>query len=220
MAKYKIGYIDEDASEVKTFQRKLRDSDIEVIGYTFTPGMTKEELLKQVYSSNIDLLMIDYKLKGQLVTFNGEEIESEIYENKPLFPYIIFTSDPTHAEDYVEDWKSIYDKQELFSEDQERNERFVKVITKSIEQYKNYILKKKNALSDLLEKGEKEGLNASEKDKLLSLQKELLNLDKTIAKEVPEQLASYRKVDDLSKARREAEEFLKSLMEKKNQNES
>ncbi len=220
MVKYRIGYIDEDETEVKTFQRKLRDYDIEVVGYEFTQGMTKEELLTQVYSSNIDLLMIDYKLKGQLVTFNGEEIESEIYENKPLFPYIIFTSDPPHAEDFIEDWKAIYDKQELFSDDKERNERFIKIIIKSIEQYKSHILKKKNALSNLLEKGEKEGLNASEKDKLLSLQKELLSLDKTIAKEVPEQLASYQKVEDLSKARKDAEKFLKTLTEKKGENES
>ncbi len=215
MARYRIGYIDENDSEVKTFQRKLRDYQIEVVGYEFTQGMTKEELLAQVYSSNIDLLLIDYKLKGQMVTFNGEEIENDIYENKPLFPYIIFTSYPPQAEDYIEDWKSIYDKQELFSDDTIKNGHFVNTLIKSIEQYKSHIQKKKAAISELLEKGNKSGLNASEKDRLLSIQRDLQNLDKTIVKEVPEQMASYQRVEDLSKARKDAEQFLKSLTEKK-----
>jgi hypothetical protein len=220
MLKYRIGYIDEDASEVKILQRKLREHDIEVIGYEFTQGMTKEELLKQVYSSDIDLLLIDYKLKGQLVTFNGEEIESDIYEKKPRFPYIIFTSDPSHAEGFIEDWKSIYNKNELFSHDEAKNEKFIRIIIKSIEQYRNFVHRKKSELSFLLKKGEQEGLEVVEQHTMLSLQRELMSLDTTTAKELPEQLASYQKVESLSKVRKNAEDFLKSLIESDSENES
>lgn len=212
MAKYRIGYIDENADEVKMYQRKLRSFDIEVIGYEFKKGMTKEELLAQVYSSDIDLLLIDYKLKGTLVTFNGEEIESDIYEKKPLFPYIIFTSDKEHAENFIEDWKTIFDKEELSDFNKIRNERFVKIIEKSIEQYKNHIDKKKNILSELLIKGENEGLDAVEKSFLIEIQRDLQSLDKTNPKEIPEQLVSYDKLEDLSKSRKEAEQFLESLI--------
>lgn len=212
MAKYKIGYIDEDEQEVKMFRRKLRDFDIEVIGYKFSEDMSKEELLKQVYNSDIDLLLIDYKLKGTMVTFNGEEVEREIYDKKPLFPYIIFTSNPGDAENYVEDLKNIYDKEELSEDNKIRNEHFVKIIEKSIEQYRNHIAKKKNQLSELLSKGEKEGLNAAEKSLLIETQRDLQNLDKTKPKEIPEQLLSYDKLEDLSKTRKEAEQFLESLI--------
>lgn len=213
MAKYKIGYIDEDESEVKTFQRKLRDYDIEVIGYEFNVGMTKEELLAKVYSSDIDMLLIDYKLKGAMVTFNGEEIESDIYINKPLFPYIVFTSDPPHAEDFVEDLKTIYDKEELFVNDKGRNDHFVKILERSIEQYRSYIEMKKNTISELLIKGQKHVLTSTEQDTLISLQRELRDLDKTKTKEIPEKLISVEQIEDLSKTRKEAEDFLQSLIE-------
>lgn len=82
---YKIGYIDEDINQVKLYRRKLRDFGFEVIGYDFSKGMSLKELMEQVYSSDIDLLMIDFRLKeGNIVAFNGDEVEREIYEKKPL----------------------------------------------------------------------------------------------------------------------------------------
>ncbi len=61
-AKYKIGYIDEDIRQVKKYTRRLKDFGFEIIGYDFHQGMSLEELMSQVYKSDIDLLMIDYKL--------------------------------------------------------------------------------------------------------------------------------------------------------------
>lgn len=212
--KYRIGYIDEDDKQVKLFRRELRDYGFEIIGYQFKKGMILNDLMKQVYKSNVDLVMIDYKLKGTKVTFNGEKVESDLYEKKPRFPYIIFTSKRGDAEDFVEDWKMIFDKSEITAKDKPRQERFVKMLTKSIEQYQNFIVKKKIEISDLLLKGESKGLNAVEKDTLLKLQRELQDLDKTIIQEVPEQLISIQKLEDLSSTRKEAEEFLQSLIEK------
>lgn len=219
MAKYKIGYIDEDEMEVKMFQRILHSFEIEVIGYEFRKGMSKEQLLSQVYSSDIDLLLIDYKLKGTLVTFNGEEIESEIYDKKPLFPYIIFTSDKGQAEKFIEDWKTIFDKEELSDNNDQRKKRFVTVIEKSIEQYRSHIAKKKEQLSKLLIKGDTEGLNASEKSLIIEIQRDLQNLDKTKPKEIPEQLISSEKIEELAKTRKEAEQFLESLIKKAPRND-
>ena len=88
------------------------------------------------------------------------------------------------------------------------------MLEKSILQYRNHIEKKKNLISELLQKGEKEGLDSSEQDSLISLQRELGDLDKTKKKEIPEKLISFEKLDDLSKTRKEAEAFLQSLIEK------
>ena len=191
-AKYRIGYIDEDIKQVKKYQRRFRDFEIEIIGYEFHQGMTLDELMSQVYESDIDLLMIDYKLnETNQVTFNGEAVESEFYDKKPLFPHIIFTNKVDQAEPFVEDWKIIFDKDDIFSEDEEDEKKvqhFITTLIKSIEQYRNHVEKKKKVVSDLLEKGEQEGLSASEKDLLISNQNELANLDKTERSEIPKHL--------------------------------
>ena len=109
-AKYKIGYIDEDIRQVKKYTRRLKDFGFEVIGYDFHQGMSLEELMSQVYESDIDLLMIDYKLnEGNIVAFNGDAVESDFYDKRPLFPHIIFTNKVEQAEPFVEDWKIIFD---------------------------------------------------------------------------------------------------------------
>ena len=114
-AKYKIGYIDEDIKQVKKYSRRLKDLGFEVIGYDFYQGMSLEELMSQVYESDIDLLMIDYKLnESNIVAFNGDEVESEFYDKRPLFPHIIFTNKVEQAEPFVEDWKILFDKENIF----------------------------------------------------------------------------------------------------------
>lgn len=219
--KYRIGYIDEDKKEVTKLRRRLRDLDINVINYKFKKNMTIDELMKQVYDSDIELLMIDYKLKGPLVTFNGEKIEKDLYEKKPQFPYIIFTSYRPDAEHFIEDWKSIYDKEVLSnSSDPADQVHFANILKKSIDQYKNLISKKKERLATLLIKGENEGLNAAEKSTLLNVQEDLQRLNQTTPTEIPAQLHSYDKIEELSTVRKEAEKFLKSLINSGETNES
>ncbi|MBB6681441.1 hypothetical protein H4O20_08300 [Aequorivita sp. 609] len=218
-AKYRIGYIDEDVKQVKKYQRRFRNYGIEIIGYEFYKGMTLDELMHQVYESDIDLLMIDYKLnETNQVTFNGEVVESEFYDKKPLFPHIIFTNKVEQAEPHVEDWKIIFDKDDIFSEDDEDEKKvqhFITTLFKSIEQYRNHVNKKKVIVTELLEKGEKEGLTASEKDLLISKQEELLALDKSEKNEIPKHLLTEKKLDDLSKTKKDAEDFLQSLIDKR-----
>lgn len=218
-AKYRIGYIDEDVKQVKKYQRRFRNYGIEIIGYEFYKGMTLDELMHQVYESDIDLLMIDYKLnETNQVTFNGEVIESEFYDKKPLFPHIIFTNKVEQAEPHVEDWKIIFDKDDIFSEDDEDEKKvqhFITTLFKSIEQYRNHVNKKKVIVIELLEKGEKKGLTASEKDLLVSKQEELLALDKSEKNEIPKHLLTEKKLDDLSKTKKDAEDFLQSLIDKR-----
>ena len=213
--KYTIGYIDENPNEVNTYARRLRPFGFNVIGFEFTKGMSFNELMTQVYNANdIDLLMIDFNLKGSnIVAFDGDKVESDFYDKKPRFPHIIFTSDTEYAEGFVEDLKIIFDKEDVF-EDKETIQKFVTMLEKSILQYRNHIDKKKTLISELLVKGEEEGLSSSEQDSLISLQRELGDLDKTKKKEIPEKLISFEKLDDLSKTRKEAEAFLQSLIEK------
>lgn len=222
-AKYKIGYIDEDINQVKLYNRKLRDFGFEVIGYEYTKGMSLDELMKQVYNSDIDLLMIDFRLnESNIVPFNGDVVERHVYENKPLFPHIIFTNKADQAEPAVDDLKIIIDKEDVFPVDggDSKIQHFISILTKSIEQYKNLIFKKKSLIAELLEKEKTTQLSAIEQDLLLSTQKELQNLDKSKLKAVPEQLTSVETLDKISKARQEAEAYINSLLENDENDES
>ena len=218
-AKYKIGYIDEDIKQVKKYSRRLKDLGFEVIGYDFYQGMSLEELMSQVYESDIDLLMIDYKLnESNIVAFNGDEVESEFYDKRPLFPHIIFTNKVEQAEPFLEYWKILFDKENIFSEDgndEQSVKRFVTILTKSIEQYKNHIEKKKDKISILLSKINSAEFSSVDENELINLQKELMNLDKTFVQEIPEKMISYEKLDKITNLRVESEKFLDDLIKKK-----
>lgn len=222
--KYKIGFLDEDINQVKLYRRKLRDFGFDVIGYDFTRGMSLEELMNQVYNSDIDLLMIDFRLnESNIVPFNGDEVERHVYENKPLFPHIIFTNKVDQAEPDVDDIKIIFDKEIVFpddnGDDNPKTTHFINVLTKSIEQYQRHIEKRKQIISELIDKEHKEGLSTEEKNLLLATQRELLSLDKMTILEVPETLISTDNLDKITQARLDAESFINSLLEKNN-NES
>lgn len=220
-SKYRIGYIDEDENQVKKYRKRFRNFEIDIVGYTFYEGMGLEDLMEQVYKSGIDLLMIDYKLdESSKVFFNGEAVENEIYNKKPLFPHIIFTNKKEDAEHFVEDWKIIFSKEEIPNEsdedyDEERTKRFIKTLEKSIEQYKNHIKKRKTEIADLLEKGKNKKLNSGEKDRLLMLQKELKVLDYSHEIEVPNYLLLSENLREIDALKEEAEAALKELINKR-----
>lgn len=217
--KYKIGFLDEEIDQVKLYKRKLRDFGFDVVGYEFTKGMSLEELMKQVYNSDIDLLMIDFRLnESNIVPFNGDAVERHIYENKPLFPHIIFTNKVDQAEPDVDDIKIIFDKEIVFpddnGDDNPKTKHFISVLIKSIEQYQRHIEKRKQIISDLIDKETNEGLSIEEKNILLATQRELLSLDKMTILDVPETLISIDNLEKISQARKDAESFIKSLLEK------
>ncbi len=210
---YKIGYIDENPHQVKKFARALKEHGFLVIGYDIIKGMPIENLIKQIYQSDVDLLMIDYFLKDKgILTFNGDEIERQYNEIKPNFPHIIFTSNEEDAFKDVDNPNIIYEK-EMVTDD--RVNRFSDILKKNIETYRSYIENRKTAIEELLRKGEDKGLSASEKDQLLRVQMELNSLDTKNKNEVPLQLISNQKLDDISKTRKEAQEFLQTLIDKK-----
>lgn len=208
--KYKIGYIDENSAQVVKYERDLR-KHFEVIGFDIKQGLELNDLLKQVYDSDIDLLMVDYLMADNgMLTYNGDEVARAYEEIKPRFPVIIFTNEETQAFPHVDNPNIIYDKS-LVKNDLNY---FVEILNKNILSYKNYIEKRKNIINDLLLKGENEGLSSDEKHILLQTQTELINLDKW-SNEVPFQLLDDKRLENLSKTTREAEEFLESILKKK-----
>lgn len=208
--RYKVGYIDEDPTQFKKYERELREF-FDVIGYEISKGLPLDDLINQVYQSDIDLLLVDYLLveKGVLV-YNGDKVARAFEEIKPRFPIIIFTNEENQAFPQVDNPFNICDKAEV----KDNINKFVSKLTKLIERYKGFVSKRKDLINQLLDKGEKEGLSSEEKHELLQAQLELNNLDKRSA-EVPLQLLTDKKLEDLSKTTKDAEAFLESLIKKK-----
>lgn len=208
--KYNVGYVDEDSAQVERYRIKLEDA-FNIVSYDIEKGLPLDDLLKRVYSSDIDLLMVDYLMvdKGVL-TYNGDEVVRAFEEIKPRFPILIFTNEEVQAFPQVDNPNIIIDKSII----QDNLNRFIQIVEKNIVVYKNYIQKRKTTINYLIEKGENEGISANEKNALLEAQLELKNLDKW-SNEVPYQLLDEKKLQDLSKTRKEAEEYLESLINKK-----
>jgi hypothetical protein len=207
--KYKIGYIDEDSTQVTRYEMRLRPY-FDVIGFEITPGLELKDLLIQVYNSDIDLLMIDYLMNDKgVITYNGDEVAREFEEIKPRFPTIIFTNRGSDAFPQVDNPNMIYEKSKV----KEDVKHFADILDKNILAYKKYIEKRKNIINELLLKGEKDGLSSDEKHILLQTQIELINLDKW-SNEVPFQLLDDKRLENLSKTTKEAEEFLESILKK------
>src|SRR5215831_18286198 len=111
--KYRIGYIDEDPRQVVKYEKDLREY-FDVRGYDIPKGLPLDDLLQQVYQSDIDLLMIDYLMvdKG-ILTYNGDEVARAFEEIKPRFPIIIFTNEENQAFPHVDNPLNICDKAEV-----------------------------------------------------------------------------------------------------------
>ena len=209
MIKYKIGFIDEDHLEWERVERNLRDS-FDVIDYNIPQGLSKEDLIEQVYDSDIDLLMVDYLMcdTGYL-NFNGDDFIRDFEKIKPKFPIIIFTTHESDAFPQVDNPNIIYDKKLL----EDDRLYLVQLITKNIERYRKYISDRKNVIETLLQKREEQELSSKEKNTLLESQLELNILDKR-SNEVPLQLIEDKSYNSLSNTTKEAEAFLESIKKK------
>jgi hypothetical protein len=203
---YKVGYVDEDIMQVKLFDRRLRSS-FTFIGYEIPKGLTLEDLIDQIYNSDIDLLMVDYLLndKGHL-HYNGDEVVRKIEEIKPHFPVIIFTSRESEAFPMVDNPNIIYDKGKALL----NIDHFIEILLKNIEFYKRFISDRKHRIEELIIKRESSGLSSQEKEELFTKQLDLNNLDQN-KKEAPTYLINDLKLDKLSDVTKEAEALLNSL---------
>lgn len=207
--RYKIGYVDENPDQVKKFQRDLR-VNFDVHGYNITKGMSLKSLLRQIYDSDIDLLLVDYLMtdKGML-TYNGDEVAREFEKIKPRFPVLIFTQHHDDAFPEVDNPNIIYEKSEA-----KKIDHFSEILIKNILVYKKFISERKSSISRLVAKSKKKKLTATEKHTLIDKQIELQMLDKNSI-EVPFHLLEPKKISSLTKAADNAEKYIKSLTKKK-----
>ena len=204
---YTIGYVDENPTEVKTIARNLR-KDFNVITYDIPKGLQKQDLIDQIYQTEIDLLLVDFKMRDRNhLTYNGDEVVRAFEALRPNFPMIIFTNNENDAFPAVDDVNIIYDKKVM----REERPHFLEFINKNIKNYHRYIQVRKERIAELLHQRAERELNVREKDELFTLQLDLNRLDPRGLEANPNQLLSDMNLDRLNQVTKDAEALLKSL---------
>lgn len=95
---YHYDFKDLNINEQKDFIKRLReqykDYNFNFVTLELNEATSKETILSQIYSENIDCLIIDYKLNSRAVTNinNGVHLSQSILKSLQNFPLFIITS--------------------------------------------------------------------------------------------------------------------------------
>lgn len=203
---YTLGYIDEDLIQKEKFDRAMRPF-FKVIVFDIEKG-NSAKLLKEIYDTEVDLLVIDFKLAGKL--FDGDVIENSLFKEKPQFPHIVFTSDLEKAKEKINDWGSIVLKGDLYGVGVDVD-NFVERLLRNIKRYKDNIKEIEDEMELLIEKSGDSSLSTDEKNRIFQLYESLQSMDKTKKINTPKVLLDYERKENEAKLIKEAEDLIVSL---------
>ena len=165
MRKYTIGYVDESDEDVRLFQR-FADEFFNI--KEFTPVPDPDELVSDILSSNIDVLIVDYDLKEESpeIGYFGEAIIEKVLAVKEGFPVFIFTSHDEEGEitEQSNNVDIVIDKEDMSNNNKNK---LLKKIGQKIDNYYKQIKEKEGRLLELLKKKNDVGLNHKEEDELI-----------------------------------------------------
>lgn len=71
---YKIGFIDEDATQINTFYQTFKD-DFEVYEFELDQQIDPEEIIFNAFDNHLDALIVDYRM-DDCFKFNGNVLSS------------------------------------------------------------------------------------------------------------------------------------------------
>ena len=165
MRKYTIGYVDESDEDVRLFQR-FADEFFNI--KEFTPVPDPDELVSDILSSNIDVLIVDYDLKEESpeIGYFGEAIIEKVLAVKEGFPVFIFTSHDEEGEitEQSNNVDIVIDKEDMSNNNKNK---LLKKIGQKIDNYYKQIKEKEGRLLEHLKKKNDVGLNHKEEDELI-----------------------------------------------------
>lgn len=167
---YNIGIVDDDATKItqlitylrlgwndiegNLIKEKYKDVKLNPMELELKDNLT--EMVKKVYESKLDALIIDYKLSSQQnISYTGIELVEAIQEKLFQFPIFVLTS-------YQDDLflKECFDVYQVFEFDRYINDKDERIelnskIVEQIKKYRNSILSWKKELFELLPDGGK-----------------------------------------------------------------
>ncbi len=179
MAKYTIGYVDEQESERIDFQNLMEDDQDEIVVKLFPVDSDTpfDELLDNILASDIECLVVDYHLSETGVQFEGSQLVEKFHLIRPYFPKIIYTAKEDKVIPEVENEIIYLINDKSIKQDEKRSEDFRMKLKTLIKNYQKDIDEAKKTLETLTEKRENEKLTIEDEDKLYKCKSFLIRLD-------------------------------------------
>lgn len=208
--KYKLAHIDENLGDMSNFYQYFKN-DFEILRIQVTDQSTIESIVKEAFENNVDAIVTDYKLEGEVgVDFNGDKIFDFIKSKRPHFPVVVFTSHEKDAIDFLEDVHIIYDKIILDGDHPDEVGHFVLKLKANIQRYYSKIENTEKEIENLVAKKNAEGLNPSEEEALTKLYILMDELDPE-GKELPANLIQSGAITKLNDFVSQTKEILEEL---------
>lgn len=175
---YKVAYIDEMDSDIRSFKRSVllrANEKFEVVA--IKPKANINDTVSMIFENFVDAVVADFRLSEEdpTVHYNGSDLIKEVINIRDDFPVFILTSFEDDAVDQGFDVNIVYEKVDV----QESSKFFDKVILQ-IKKYKAKIESAELRILELTEKRKNDPLTNSE-------EQELLELDSLIEKSLDKQ---------------------------------
>lgn len=207
MNKFRMGYLDEDESDIARFYDFIKKYDTyEFID--FKPKPSIEELIDEINSSNLDILVIDFQINEYVnINYNGVKVFDSIRNKRRNFPCIILTSFADDAISESFDTHIVYSKSIPFGSDTESKKLFEFKIRKSIEHYINEL---QRASSEFAELTSLDNLTLEQENRLIELD-DFLESSLNNDVKLPKHLKNSQHVGNIKELVIRAEDILEKL---------
>lgn len=204
---FRILFIDEEQDDIDSFkdyiEEKDIDGDFEVIS-TFPLG-DLDEMLDEIWSHHVDAVITDFMLNeikeniDYNVPYNGVELVRHIVSKREDFPCFVMTAFDDDAVGQSEDVNIVYIKGILHGTEKETKAKatFLDRVKNQILHYRTKLENAESRLLELIQKSEKQDLDASEEEEMIYLDG---LIEKSLDKEsvIPKIIKEKKESDSLS----------------------
>ncbi len=201
--KFKIAYIDDDAGNIRTFQRFVSDY-FDVVKIALKKDINT--VVDDIFKEKVNAVVIDYDLRDQnsRINYQGSDIFEKINARVNDFPSFILTSHVGDAEEKTLDVNAIYDR-DMIGDNQEN------ILLKRIKrQITNYLNKIDESESELKKLRKIKKLNLVQEEKIIELDN---YLERSLSKgsQLPNSLKKTTYLKKLSKLISETEKLISEI---------
>lgn len=175
MPNYKIGYIDEQESEIIDFINVIEDNEDDpentftVIPIQATEETVFDELISEVISEKFDCLIVDYELSETGVTFEGSNIIYEFKRRMPHFPTLVYTAKESKAIQNLDYDLSLKVFDKAIKNDRNKLNNFRQRIITYIEGHRTKIVETQKRLKELTSIKEEGNLTPEQEHDFINL---------------------------------------------------
>jgi len=201
MIKYRIAFIEDENSHIRSYKRKS-DDVFDIVDIKLHTKLN--DTISEIIDSKIHAVIIDFNLtKAQNIHYSGADIVDALEQRMPNFPIFVLTAYEDNAENKVYDVNKVYIKEKYLKNPDFLNNK----INHQIYNFINEIRRKQETLDHLLKKQKENKLSLKEEEELIELDEYIESSFVGVSK-IPRDLKKIRNAELLNKLIVDAEAVL------------